>query len=123
MLVLYDVRHRACDTQHIDDIWPCDEDSQCLLVIMWGLIVGDLRGRSILGPLLYNAAPALEMIIYTRNFIDGIIGHEDDSFYAQYCAKIVGPFFSDSISSACREAQLPYISLSWKPELRSKYNA
>jgi hypothetical protein len=24
--------------QHIDDIWPCDEDSQCLLVIF----VGDL---------------------------------------------------------------------------------
>jgi hypothetical protein len=56
-----------------------------------------------------------------RNF-EGIIGHEDDSSYAQYCTKIVGLLSSDSISSAFREAQL-HISLNWKPELRSKYNA
>lgn len=41
---MYDIG--ACDEQFIDDRWPCDEDSQCLFVILWGL-VGDLRGRSI----------------------------------------------------------------------------
>lgn len=61
VLAVYDI---GLVIQHINDTWPRDEDSQCLLVIMWSLIVGDLHGGSMLRPQpAANATSALTGII------------------------------------------------------------